>query len=265
MRLLVIFTILVGLLPVSLVSAKGMVFKERIVGGIDAKSGDVPFIVSLRSGNQHFCGGTLIEKNWVLTASHCIAALTPEEVIIGSTEAGDCENCEKFKVDKVITHPDFGVSREMSSDFALVRFKGTSKVIPALINEVEPSLLSLPSFSVAGWGNTSEFSYYGSNLLQIVDVPFVKQDVCEKQLQDFEPNKDEYLDETMFCAGYESGGKDACQGDSGGPIFYAKTGTNEFVVAGVVSWGIGCARKNQSGIYSDVSSVVKWIRTSIVK
>lgn len=69
----------------------------------------------------------------------------------------------------------------------------------------------------------------------------------------------------MFCAGYESGGKDACQGDSGGPIFYSKTGTNEFVVAGVVSWGIGCARKNQSGIYSDVSSVVKWIRTSIVK
>lgn len=264
MRFNLILVIVLGLAQMSTAFGEGMIFKERIVGGVNAQSTDAPFIVSLRNGGQHFCGGTLIGKSWVLTASHCIAGYKAEEVVIGATKVSGNDAVETFKVEKIIGHPDFGKPLEMANDFALIKFKGVSSVTPALLNDVEPSLLNLPSFTVAGWGNTSEFSYYGSSLLQIVDVPFVDQKVCEKQLQDYEPNEDGYLDETMFCAGYEEGKKDACQGDSGGPLYY-KNNSNDFVVAGVVSWGIGCARKDQSGIYSDVSSVTKWINATIVK
>lgn len=43
-----------------------------IVGGDQATAGDFPFIVSLsRSGGSHFCGGSLLNANTVLTAAHC--------------------------------------------------------------------------------------------------------------------------------------------------------------------------------------------------
>lgn len=261
MRITLVLIFLMGIVQIPSAFGEGPIFTQRIVGGLDAKAGDAPFIVSLRYNGQHFCGGTLIAKSWVLTASHCVAAMNPEEVVLGATKVDGEDAVETFKVEKVIVHPDFNVPREMANDFALIKFKGISKIAPALLNEVEPELLALPSFNVAGWGNTSEFSYFGSSLLQIVAVPFVDQNVCEKQLQDYQKEKNGYLDETMFCAGYEEGKKDACQGDSGGPLFF-KSSTNEFVVAGVVSWGIGCARKGQSGIYSDVSSVVDWINNS---
>lgn len=43
----------------------------RIVGGIELDISDAPYQVSLQRGQQHFCGGSVINNNWVLTAAHC--------------------------------------------------------------------------------------------------------------------------------------------------------------------------------------------------
>ena len=76
----------------------------------------------------------------------------------------------------------------------------------------------------------------------------------------------------MFCAGVEQGGKDSCQGDSGGPaiivrknfifqgkIFSLKIFSPKFL-AGVVSWGAGCAREKKPGIYARLSNAYDWIK-----
>jgi len=65
----------------------------------------------------------------------------------------------------------------------------------------------------------------------------------------------------MICAGYKQGGKDACQGDSGGPFVVKKD--NAYTLQGVVSFGIGCARPGLPGIYTRVSTYVRWINTYI--
>lgn len=234
---------LMGIVQMTSVYGEGLIFKQSVAGGLDAKVSDAPFIVSLRNNGQHSCGGTLIAKNWVLTASHCVVGYAPEEVVIGATKVNGEDAVETFKVERAISYPNFSASRDMANNFALIKFKGILKITPALLNEVEPELLNLPNFIVAGWDNTNEFSYFGSDLLQIVDVPFVDQKNCEKQLQDYEPNKDGYLDGTMFCAGCEDGGKEACQGDSGSPRYY-KNNANDFVVAGIVAGELAAQGKD---------------------
>ena len=70
----------------------------------------------------------------------------------------------------------------------------------------------------------------------------------------------------MFCAGNEKGGIDSCQGDSGGPLVVPHTniyGKKIYELAGIVSWGIGCARAGLPGVYTQVSNYIDWIEVNI--
>lgn len=67
-----------------------------------------------------------------------------------------------------------------------------------------------------------------------------------------------YVGQSMICAGFDSGGQDACNGDSGGPLFYLND-DNYFIVAGVVSWGAGCARPGYPGVYTEVADYRDWV------
>ncbi|CAF4505772.1 unnamed protein product, partial [Rotaria sp. Silwood2] len=63
----------------------------------------------------------------------------------------------------------------------------------------------------------------------------------------------------QFCAGVSGGGKDTCQGDSGGPLMMFTT-SNQWVLVGVTSYGIGCARAAYAGVYTRVAYYQDWIR-----
>lgn len=218
---------------------------EKIVGGVQATKGEFPFLVSLRSSyGSHFCGGSLIKKNWVLTAAHCVEGGYLKGVAVGLHNQSDTVGVEKFTVLEIIKHPGWDTNT-MDNDFALVKLSGDSKYEPINLNAKE---LSGGEFVTAGWGTTSEGGSV-SKLLMKVSVPFITKENCSAAY--------EGITDSMLCAGYPQGGKDSCQGDSGGPLMLGSGSSR--VLAGVVSWGEGCARPNKPGVYSKVNGALEWI------
>ncbi|MDD2805544.1 MAG: serine protease [Elusimicrobiales bacterium] len=219
---------------------------EKIVGGVQATKGEFPFLVSLRSSyGSHFCGGSLIKKNWVLTAAHCVEGGYLKGVTIGLHNQSDTAGVEKFTVLEIVKNPGWNTNT-MDNDYALVKLSGDSKFAPIALNTQEIS--SKVDFVTAGWGTTSEGGGV-SKILMKVTVPFVDKATCSAAYDG--------ITDSMLCAGYPEGGKDSCQGDSGGPLIVG-TGSS-MKLAGVVSWGEGCARPNKYGVYSKVNLALDWI------
>lgn len=252
--------IVTTVLAISSIAIAKPTFNQKIVGGENAAKGEIPYIVSLRSKSYgHFCGGSLIAQNWILTAAHCARGASIDEVWVGMLDQKDTAGVEKIKPAKIIVNEKYN-SQTMENDFALIKLSQNSSYAPIALNETEiavddsnPDAAPIMSMT-AGWGATRENSYTLPNMLQKVSVPLVSTAACNATES---YNGD--IKDSMLCAGYKTGGKDSCQGDSGGPLAIVNAdGTHTLI--GVVSWGEGCARANKYGVYSKVSNGISWIK-----
>ena len=248
----------ISLLLFTAVASAAPTFTSKIVGGENAVQGEFPYIVSLRSKSYgHFCGGSLIAQNWVLTAAHCVKGGKIDEVWVGMLDQKNTAGVEKFKAVKIIAHEKYS-SSTMENDFALIQLDQNSSYKPVELNETEIALNQGQVMSItAGWGVTKESSYSLPNILQKVSVPLVSEEVCNTS-----ESYDGQITDTMLCAGYKAGGKDSCQGDSGGPLVVTAA-NGSHVLAGVESWGEGCARANKYGVYAKVSAGASWIKANM--
>ncbi|XP_065116950.1 trypsin-2-like [Paramisgurnus dabryanus] len=217
---------------------------DKIVGGYECQAHSQPWQVSLNAG-YHFCGGSLVNKDWVVSAAHCYKSRI--EVRLGEHHIGKNENTEQFIYsERVIRHPQYN-SWNIDNDIMLIKLSSSA----ALNAYVQP--VALPSACaaagtkclVSGWGNTMS-STADSNKLQCVEVPVLSESDCNNSYPGM-------ITKSMFCAGYLEGGKDSCQGDSGGPVVCNGQ------LHGVVSWGYGCAEKNHPGVYTKVCIFNDWL------
>jgi trypsin len=239
------------------IKTKGFDFRPNIVGGVDAIKGEFPFQVSLQSSSgSHFCGGSLIKTNWVLTAAHCVAGWNKaNKIVVGLHDRQVLAGSESFTAAKVIPHPQYN-RQTLDYDYALIQLSGDSAFAPIALNNQEiaiPEDGTAINVWTAGWGTVREGSYGLPRILQKVEVPLVTTKACNAPAS---YNGD--ITDRMICAGLQQGGKDSCQGDSGGPLFVKET-SGAFLLVGVVSWGEGCARANKYGVYAKVNNQIDWI------
>ncbi|XP_039098970.1 anionic trypsin [Hyaena hyaena] len=222
---------------------------DKIVGGYTCEENSVPYQVSLNSG-YHFCGGSLISDQWVVSAAHCYKSRI--QVRLGEFNIEVLEGDEQFiNSAKVIRHHRYN-SRTLDYDIMLIKLSSAA----ALTSRV--STISLPSACapagtqclISGWGNTLSFGTNYPELLQCLDAPLLSQAQCEASY----PGQ---ITNNMICAGFLEGGKDSCQGDSGGPVVCKGE------LQGIVSWGYGCAQKNKPGVYTKVCNFVDWIKETV--
>jgi len=249
--------------PIPALPLKDQIGVGRIVGGEEATDGEFPWQVSLRSvgalGATHFCGGSIIDKDWIMTAGHCCAGQLPltMHVVAGGIKLNNFENEEEPRnVDNIIGHPSYS-SSNMENDVCLLKLKEslewTEFVQPIALPEAGQVTEAGTDCVITGWGTLTEGGFGLPNVLHKVTVPVVSDEDCNAA---YSANGYTVAD-SMICAGLEEGGKDSCQGDSGGPMITGEAGSE--VVVGVVSWGIGCARKGYPGVYTEVAYFVDWI------
>ncbi len=238
-----------------------------IVGGGEAQPGAWPWMAALVNSSQsnayqgQFCGGALIDPQWVLTAAHCTENNGPSDidVVVGRHTLSSSEG-ERISVMEIVQYPSFN-SSTLDSDLALLHLSTASSqpTIPVVgagdANLFDPGTL----VTVIGWGLTdpnNNSSYMDA--LQQVSVPIVSNAVCNAGNA-----YNGQITANMLCAGYASGGKDSCSGDSGGPLMAPDTQGGGWVQAGIVSWGDGCAAPNKYGVYTRVANFKSWIESYV--
>ena len=227
---------------------------RRIVGGRVARKNEYPYQVALQYGSGFtFCGGSIIDNNWVLTAAHCVRSKSASDIYVlpGTHTNLDDPMVKQFRVPvtKIIVHDKFDWDT-FNNDIALLKVSGS---LIQNKNGVYSEKIELAKGPETFVGKTAIVSGYGrlaaggskSNALRSVEVEVMEKEKCRRY--------DKFNENLMICAGVHEGGKDSCQGDSGGPLM-VRGDNGKPVLIGVVSYGAGCARPGYPGVYARVSN-----------
>jgi secreted trypsin-like serine protease len=257
----------------------------QVVGGTPVPNGKYPFMTSIQADTsnrrppykEHFCGGTLIDEDSVMTAAHCVVFIgrkTNESTLgyrdvrldVGVTVLNSDQG-QPRRIDRlsdIHVHPDYNGVRNNKFDVAMIELaRPVNNIDP--IELAEPAsgdTLEIPPASaiVAGWGSTVAQPAFNDGSppdaprrMREADPPLVSDADCQDAYDRRRvPPSLRVYPALMVCAGETD--EDTCQGDSGGPMFVGETAETRRQI-GLTSYGLGCGAPRFPGVYTEVNAV----------
>ncbi|XP_051959039.1 serine protease 33-like [Xyrauchen texanus] len=260
------FLVLIGLWMVAAQECGRPQMFNRIVGGSSAADGAWPWQVDIQTESQgHICGGSVISENWVLSAAHCFP--NPNDVssyiiYVGRQQLHGWNPDETIHRVRQVVVPTGYTDPQLGQDIALVELASpvtwTERIQPICLPTASSQFSSDMKCMITGWGDIRDgVALQGFGPLQEVQVPIIDSKTCQDMFL-INPTENIDIRFDMMCAGFQEGGKDSCQGDSGGPLV-CQVSDGTWVQAGIVSFGLGCAKANRPGVYAKTSSFTSFI------
>lgn len=210
--------------------------KPRIINGNTVDSDRYPYF-ALQNQNA-MCGAVLIGSRFVLTAAHCEGSA--DRFYLGARES---DRSGKYTVawESFLVHPEYK-SSDFDKDIMLYYLERDVPDIPVIRLEKDPVTVVGTKMSVIGFGDTrgnDSGRLFLSDVLMETEVAYVDPGTCA------DAHVGDPVTEDMLCAAESN--TDACYGDSGGPLILKGQTIAEDSLAGLVSWGRGCADADYPG------------------
>ncbi|EDV98544.1 chymotrypsin-2 [Drosophila grimshawi] len=230
----------------------------RVVNGTDAVVEDYPFVISLRGPTgSHSCGGSIIAKQFAMTAAHCTAGRTAAQLSVqyGTTSIA-ASGPNVVAVKRIIQHELYDPSRNYANDISLLQvaepfnfdYVTVAPVQLPPLNYATPQIAKGGAGTLVGWGLDKTGGQVQKNLQQ-VQLKVYSDDECVLR------HKGSTDPRYHICGGVDEGGKGQCSGDSGGPLI------EDGKQVGIVSWSIKpCAVAPFPGVYCKVANYIDWIQ-----
>ncbi|GCB72572.1 hypothetical protein scyTo_0002067 [Scyliorhinus torazame] len=227
--------------------------QTRIINGFRAKAKSSSWMVSLRHRDNHFCGGSLIENNWVLTAKHCFSTCKQDlrgyEAVMGiiKDDRNEAAHKQVMEISLLVCGPE-------GSNLVMLKLarpvKSTDYVHWIKLPRSGCVIREGVSCNISGWGETKGTGYEGE--LKVAQIPIVGNKKCSEYHQ----GKIQ-IRGSEICAGDEEGTVGTCERDYGGPLVCEED--DQKLLQGVIIPGRGCAKPKRPGIFVRVSYYVTWI------
>ncbi|XP_012529672.3 trypsin-1 [Monomorium pharaonis] len=231
-------------------------FDSRIINGENVAPGEIPYQVSLQktSDSFHFCGGSIINPNFIVTAAHCVEDKLPVDIkIVAGTVNLDHPRVTRT-VKQIIIHKKYDSTNSWLNDISLIRvftpFIPSNDIGFATLPKQDEIVQEEATARVSGFGRLSS-NGPGSRILQKAIIYIAKQEYCNEMY-----NGNIY--NTHICANNPNISQGSCKGDSGGPLI-----VNGKLV-GLVSWAKGCSLTDYPTVYTRVPSYIDWIKENAI-
>ncbi|XP_016895869.1 transmembrane protease serine 9-like isoform X2 [Cynoglossus semilaevis] len=229
----------------------------RIVGGESASPGSWPWQVSLQRFGYHLCGGSLINKEWVLTATSCLSSGTEGLVVYLGRQMKQSSSSHEVNrtIVHIISHPSYN-SYNGNNDISLLKLSSpvnfTNYIRPICLADSNSTFYNGTMGWLTGWGNVAlgEPLPPPQNLTE-VNIPVVGNKEC-----DCAYGKG-FIKDTMMCAGSRVDRKGLCHGDIGTPLVFKQHGV--WIQAGIAIFSLGCGETDFPSVYIRVSKYMTWI------